>query len=39
MKKKLKKKNLFDLESEDEDMQNIQFYAQKEQELEENEGF
>lgn len=39
VKQKLKKRNLFDLESDGEDMQEIHFHAKKEEELEKNEGF
>lgn len=39
IRRKLQKKNLFDLESDDEEVQEIRFHANKELELERNEGF
>ena len=38
IRKKLSKKNLFDIESDNEDMQDLKFYASRELEIEKNEG-
>lgn len=39
IRQKLQKKNLFDLESDDEAMDDLKFYANREMDIEKNEGF